>query len=184
MLWTTILREYPGAAALQCTLSGAVNADLMTNVDVEKFRLRRFVDNCAGMNEVEVHEEPIDLIDLSAAIEATGKATLFKAVGPERQQVVAAVSGSRRRIAAAFETDERNLAGEVMSRLGKPQPVIEVEFEGRAGPCGRAHRRSDRSHHPAVSPAARGGRRALHLLGARFHDRSRFPASAMSAAAG
>jgi 2,5-furandicarboxylate decarboxylase 1 len=99
----------------------------MTKVDVEEFRLRRFVDQLRGMNEVEVHEQPIDLIDLSAAIEATGKATLFNAVGPERHQVVAAVSGSRRRIAAAFQTEERNLAVEVMSRLGKPQPVVEVD---------------------------------------------------------
>lgn len=99
----------------------------MSKVDVEEFRLRRFVDQLRGMNEVEVHEQPIDLIDLSAAIEATGKATLFNAVGPERHQVVAAVSGSRRRIAAAFQSDERNLAVEVMSRLGKPQPVVEVE---------------------------------------------------------
>ena len=99
----------------------------MTNVDCEKFRLRRFVDRLHGMGEVEVREAPIDLIDLSAAIEASDKATLFKAVGPERHEVVAAVAGSRRRIAAAFEADERQLAAEVMSRLGKPQPVVEVE---------------------------------------------------------
>ena len=30
----------------------------MTKVDVEEFRLRRFVDQLRGMNEVEVHEQP------------------------------------------------------------------------------------------------------------------------------
>jgi UbiD family decarboxylase len=99
----------------------------MTDIDLERFRLRRFVDTLRGMDEVKVHDAPIDLIDLSAAIEATGKASLFNAAGPERHQVVAAVSGSRRRIAAAFETDERTLAAEVMSRLGTPQPVVEIE---------------------------------------------------------
>jgi 2,5-furandicarboxylate decarboxylase 1 len=99
----------------------------MTNIDVERFRLRRFVDQLRGIDEVKVHDEPIDLIDLSAAIEATGKASLFNAVGPERHQVVGAVSGSRRRIAAAFGTDERSLTAEVMGRLGKPQPVVEIE---------------------------------------------------------
>ena len=89
------------------------------------------------------HEQPIDLIDLSAAIEATGKASLFNAVGPERHQVVGAVSGSRRRIAAAFQTDERSLAVEVMSRLGKPRSIIELEVWGGAGPCCCAHRRSN-----------------------------------------
>lgn len=98
----------------------------MTNVDCETFRLRRFVEALRGMGEVEVHSEPIDLIDLSAAIEASDKATLFTAAGPGRQEVVAAVSGSRRRIAAAFETDERSIATEVMSRFGKPQPVVEI----------------------------------------------------------
>jgi UbiD family decarboxylase len=99
----------------------------MSKVDFEKFRLRGFVDKLRRMGEVEVHNEPIDLIDLSAAIEMTDKATLFRAVGPERQELVAAVSGNRRRIAAAFEADERALAAEVMGRLGKPQPVVEVE---------------------------------------------------------
>ena len=99
----------------------------MTNVDTEEFRLRRFVDQLREAHEVEVHEQPIDLIDLSAAIEATAKASLFNAVGPERHEVVGAVSGSRRRIAMAFQCDERNLAVDVMSRIGKPQPVIEVE---------------------------------------------------------
>src|SRR5262245_22705510 len=98
----------------------------MTNVDVERFRLRRFVDTLAGLGEVERHEEPIDLIDLSAAIEATDKASLFTNAGPDRQEVVAAVSGSRRRIAAAFEADPRNIAGEVMRRMAAPQPVVEI----------------------------------------------------------
>jgi UbiD family decarboxylase len=99
----------------------------MTEIDFERFRLRRFVDTLREMDEVKVHDAAIDLIDLSAAIEATNKASLFNAAGPERHQVVGAVSGSRRRIAAAFETDERNLVAEIMSRLGKPQPVVEIE---------------------------------------------------------
>src|SRR5574341_2619426 len=95
-------------------------------VDFERFRLRRFVDKLVGLDEVEVHEEPVALADLSAIIEATDKATLFKNAGPDRHELVAAVSGSRRRIAAAFETDERSIAADVMSRLGQPQPVLEI----------------------------------------------------------
>src|SRR3954463_5745285 len=108
----------------------------MTDIDFEKFRLRRFVDTLRGMDEVKVHDAPIDLIDLSAAIEATGKASLFNAVGPERHQVVSAVSGNRRRIAAAFETDERTLVPEIMSRLGKPQPGGGIQFKEAPGPAG------------------------------------------------
>src|SRR3954465_3058790 len=99
----------------------------MTDIDFERFRLRRFVDTLRAMDEVKVHDAPIDLIDLSAAIEATGKAGLFNAVGPDRHQVVGAVPGGARRLAAGFEPDERPLGPEIMSRLGKPQPVVEIE---------------------------------------------------------
>jgi len=95
-------------------------------VDFERFRLRPFVDKLVGLNEVEVHEEPVSLVDLSGIIEGTAKATLFKKAGPGQHELVAAVSGSRRRIAAAFDTDGRSLAAEVMRRVGNPQPVIEV----------------------------------------------------------
>jgi UbiD family decarboxylase len=43
--------------------------------------------------------------------------------------MVAAVCGSRRRLAAAFGVDERQVAHEYMRRLGNAQPVIEVPSE-------------------------------------------------------
>ena len=95
-------------------------------VDLERFRLRSFVERLAASGELEVHEEPVPLGDLSAIIEATSKATLFKKAGPCQRELVAAVSGSRRRIAAAFDSDTRMLTREVMRRIGTPQPVIEV----------------------------------------------------------
>jgi UbiD family decarboxylase len=39
---------------------------------------------------------------------------------------VAAASGSRRRLAAALGVDERDAGKEYLSRLGKPQPTVEV----------------------------------------------------------
>ena len=95
-------------------------------IDLEQFRLRRFVDELLRIGEVERHEEVVSLGDLSAVIESTPKATLFSAVGPERYELVAAVSGSRRRLAAAFGVDERELAHEHMRRLEKPQAVVEI----------------------------------------------------------
>ena len=60
----------------------------MTNVsskiDLEKYRLRTFVDRLIDMGEVEVHDEPVPLTGLGAIIEATDKAVLFKSAGPER----------------------------------------------------------------------------------------------------
>lgn len=95
-------------------------------IDVEKFRLRRFVDTLVGMGEVEIHDEPVALANLSAIIEATPKATLFKKAGPQRYEIVASVLGSRRRMAAAFGVDEKSVPTEYMRRMATPQPVVEV----------------------------------------------------------
>src|SRR5262245_65238903 len=97
--------------------------------DFDKFRLRHFVERLIEIGEVVVHRDPIALADLSAAIAATPKATLFKDAGPEHFEIAAAVAGSRRRLAAAFGVDERQVAHEYLRRLGNAQPVIEVPSE-------------------------------------------------------
>ena len=95
-------------------------------VDCETFRLRRLVERLIDIGEVEIHDEPVALADLSRLIEATPKATLFRNAGPDRLEIVGAVAGSRRRLAAAFEVDERAVTQEVMRRLAQPQQVVEV----------------------------------------------------------
>ena len=54
-----------------------------SNIDMEKYRLRRFVERLVDMDEVEIHDEPVPLTGLGAIIEKTEKAVLFKSVGPE-----------------------------------------------------------------------------------------------------
>ena len=95
-------------------------------VDLEKFRLRHFVAKLHEIGEVEVHDEPVALGDLSAVIEATPKAAHFKRVGAEQFEMIAAVSGSRKRLAAALGVGEREIAHEFMRRMANPQPVVEV----------------------------------------------------------
>src|SRR5262245_13683329 len=96
-------------------------------VDLDAFRLRRFVDHLEKLGEVETHAEPVALADISAIIEASPKATLFENAGPERFEIVGAVGGSRRRYAAAFGlADERALAAEFARRMQSPQPAIEI----------------------------------------------------------
>src|SRR5215467_1864022 len=94
--------------------------------DLEKFRLRRFVDRLIDLGEVEIHNEPVPLTGLSTIIERTEKALLFKRAGPEQAEIVAKTAGSRRRLAAAFETGEDKLNEEYFRRLASPQPVVEV----------------------------------------------------------
>lgn len=95
-------------------------------IDFEKFRLRSFVKTLIEMGAVEVHEEPVALAEMSAIIERTAKAVLFKKAGPERFEVIAAVSGSRERVAAAFGVPPAEVAHELNRRLGKPQKIIEI----------------------------------------------------------
>ena len=71
-------------------------------IDFEKFRLRPLVKKLIEIGEVEIHDEPVALAEMSAIIEKTPKAVLFKKAGAEQYEVVAAVAGSRKRVAAAF----------------------------------------------------------------------------------
>src|SRR5258705_6322074 len=96
------------------------------NVDLDKYRLRRSVERLVDMGEVEIRDEPVPLTGLSAIIEGTEKALLFKKAGPEQVEIVAKTAGSRTRLAAAFETGEDKLHDEYFRRLANPQPVVEV----------------------------------------------------------
>src|SRR5262245_54509374 len=94
-------------------------------VDCEKFRLRNFIQKLRDADELATYEDPISLIDLSARIESTPKASYFKQVGPERYEMIAAVAGSRRRIGIALGVEERDVLAEYQRRLANPQHVVE-----------------------------------------------------------
>src|SRR5579872_1420868 len=102
------------------------NLRAASSVDMEKYRLRRFVDRLIDMGEVEVHGEAVPLTGLSTIIEGTEKAVLFKKAGPDRLELVAKTGGNRKRLAAAFDTTEDKLYDEYFKRLANPQPVVEV----------------------------------------------------------
>src|SRR5215216_715036 len=95
-------------------------------IDLEKYRLRRFVERLIDMGEVAIHHEPVPLTGLSAIVESTEKAVLFKQAGPEQVEIVAKTAGNRMRLAAAFDTDEDQLYDTYFQRLADPQPLVEV----------------------------------------------------------
>ena len=97
-----------------------------SNLDLEKYRLRRFVDRLVDMGEVEIHDEPVPLTGLGAMIERTEKAVLFKKAGPEKVEIVAKTAASRKRLIAAFETTEEKIYDEYFKRLANPKPVVEI----------------------------------------------------------
>jgi len=85
--------------------------------DLDRFRLRRFIEHMVERGECEVHEQPIDLIDVAAVLDGNPRAVWFKSVGPEQAELAGNVMGSRRRLALALETDERQLLATLNCRL-------------------------------------------------------------------
>src|SRR5262245_39646735 len=85
-------------------------------LDLERFRLRAFVASL-GPDALETRTEPVDLADVAAVFEGNPKAVLFRAVGPERQELVGNVAGSRARIAQAFGVAPNALLPEIQRRL-------------------------------------------------------------------
>src|SRR5499427_6554228 len=102
------------------------SAGIARGVDLEKYRLRRFVERLIDMGEVEVHDEPVPRTALSEMIEASERAQLFRRAGPERVEIVAKTAGSRRRLAAALDVTEEQLPETYFARLSILQAVVEI----------------------------------------------------------
>src|SRR5712691_11109827 len=100
-----------------------------TGIDLERFRLRRFVEELLQTGELEVRAEAVDLAGVALALEGNAKAALFERVGKESAPLVGNVMGSRARLARAFGTVPDKLLGEVLRRLGGKPQVVEVPRE-------------------------------------------------------
>jgi 2,5-furandicarboxylate decarboxylase 1 len=94
-------------------------------VDMDRFRLRRYLDGL-GADEFEQREAPIDLADIAAVLEGNPKAVLFRAVGPERHELVGNVTASRTRLAKAFGVSVRELVPEIQRRLRLKPSIVQV----------------------------------------------------------
>ena len=93
--------------------------------DFDRFRLRRFVE-ALGPDELDTREKPTDLADVADVFEGNPKAVLFRAVGPERQELVGNVTGSRSRMARAFGVAPDALLKEVQRRLATRPVIVEI----------------------------------------------------------
>lgn len=95
-------------------------------VDMDRFRLRPFVEFLTEQGEVEVHDGPIPLVELGGHLDGNPKAVLFRQAGPEGVEVVGNLLGARSRIATAFGVAPDQLTPEVLKRLDAPQPAVQV----------------------------------------------------------
>ncbi len=104
----------------------------MDGVDFDRFRLRRFIESLPA-EEVEIRTGKTDLADIASIVDGNPKAVHFRDVGPEGQELVASVCGSRARIAAAFGVAPAQLMNEVLRRLRTQPRVVEVSRDD--APC-------------------------------------------------
>jgi UbiD family decarboxylase len=94
--------------------------------DLDRFRLRRFIENLASTDELERREAPVDLADIAKILDGNPRAVHFLAVGPERQELVGNVLSSRSRIARAFGAAPERLAAEIARRLANTPQIVPV----------------------------------------------------------
>jgi UbiD family decarboxylase len=97
--------------------------------DLDRFRLRRFVEDLAQCDELDTRDAPIDLADVAQALEGNPRAVLLRAVGSERAELVGSVTGSRARIARAFGVTPDALLRDIQRRLRNKPEIVEVARE-------------------------------------------------------
>ena len=98
----------------------------VTGADLERFRLRHFMDALHAQGDVDVVENNVDLIEIASKLDGNSKAVLFRSVGPEKAELVGNVTASRDRLALAFDTSPEQLLPEVNKRLSAPIAPVEV----------------------------------------------------------
>ncbi len=94
--------------------------------DLDRFRLRRFIESLTGTDELERRDAPVDLADIAKALDGNPRAVHFLAAGPEQQELVGNVMSSRSRIARAFGVAPERLAAEIGRRLASTPQIVEV----------------------------------------------------------
>jgi 2,5-furandicarboxylate decarboxylase 1 len=94
--------------------------------DLDRFRLRRFIEDLVAAGEVERRHAPVDLAGIAEILDGNPRAVHFRAVGPEHQELVGNVVSSRARVARAFGVAPERLAAEIQRRLATKPEIVEV----------------------------------------------------------
>ncbi|MBI0538206.1 UbiD family decarboxylase [Roseomonas sp. KE2513] len=99
------------------------------SLDLDRYRLRRFLERLEAAGELQVEERPLDLADLPELLEGNPRALLARRVGPESAVLAGNVCASRTRLAHAFEVAPRDLLKEVMRRLRTSPGTLRLSRE-------------------------------------------------------
>ena len=134
-------RKAPAGAFISAERNvDAKNPDTAKRNDLDRFRLRNFIEDLIDSGELEIRDDRVDLADLAAIMQGNAKAVWFRNVGQEQMELVGNVLAGRNRLARAFECEPRKVAVEMQKRLrNKPEfiectqataPVQEVVLQG------------------------------------------------------
>jgi 2,5-furandicarboxylate decarboxylase 1 len=98
-------------------------------LDLDRFRLRTFIEELARHSEIDIVSEAVKLTDVAAALHGVQKACWFKKVGPEQAELCGNIVASRSRIALAFGVEPRDLLPELLRRLQVQPEIIEISAQ-------------------------------------------------------
>lgn len=107
-------------------MAHAASSTAAPSPDLERFRLRKFMEVLEKEGELEVHEERVDLGDLAKHLDSNPKAVVFRNPGGDKMELIGNVVGSRRRMALGFGVSERELVLEVSQRMKHPIAPCEI----------------------------------------------------------
>jgi len=99
---------------------------LPNTLDLDRFRLRSYVESLQVTDELEVRESPEDLAALAQIMQANPRCVWFKKAGPEQAEVVGNVVASRKRLAKAFGVEPGAIVEELLRRLALPPQIVEL----------------------------------------------------------
>ena len=117
---------YPAALPDKQSLSKSISAVTPASTpDLERHDLRRFLTDL-GSDELQLINDPIDLAEVASRLEGNPKAVLIERPSDEDVALCGNVSGSRKRLAKAFNTSPDKLLSEVLRRLKNKGEVVEV----------------------------------------------------------
>jgi UbiD family decarboxylase len=104
-------------------------SDLKNSIDLDRFRLRHFIENLKGSDQLDIREDKVDLADMAEIMQGNPKAVWFKKAGPEGVEVVGNVVGGRERLARALGVEKKAIVEELLRRLKLPGQLIPLSRE-------------------------------------------------------